>query len=209
MEKNKVHLSREDAKQICFRLFNLLVKPFGGNPGNHIEEAYAARVRGKREKESLYGLLVIANTNLKAFELLKLIAADYLDRQEQIPLMLKPFVASVLRGSLQKPKKQGNRAKQTTLIRDAAIFYSIKGLEGAGWKPITRNKVSSHRDSALDIVSECLGEFLGENLSYDAVEKIWSRIKKSPPSIPIIMHAQGISESKKKERLGLTPPGQF
>jgi len=193
-----IELTRDQAKTACCNIFKLLLEdgPQSEEVRRHILHAEALDYR--HGSGDTIGLLYRAQTDPWSFDVASTLAAMFIDERKALPVPLGCFAAAVLRGDAERPKRQGNRLRPQTYLRDLAIRTAIWRLKESGWTPITRNNASNHNDSAIDIAADALALTLGLNLSYPAIDTIWKSGKKSPPNISKVFRVIAIEQMRQE-----------
>ncbi len=123
-------------------------------------------------EEFAFNLVKKASVDPVAFNAAIEFGADFIERQEKIPMALTGFLVRYLRGEASRPR-QRSRHHRTDLPRNWAIWQAVEGVVEMGYKR-TRNAAREGNDSACDIVSGVLVE-LGISLSADGVNAVWEK----------------------------------
>ena len=119
-----------------------------------------------------FNLVKKASVDPVAFDAAIEFGADFIERQEKIPMALTGFLARYLRGEVSRPHQRG-RHQRTDLPRNWAIWQAVEGVVEMGYKR-TRNYSREVRDSACDIVSGVLVE-LGMSITAEGVNAVWEK----------------------------------
>ena len=110
------------------------------------------------------------------------LGAPFIDQAENVPPLLRSFIANKLRTS--EKTKTGKRGKHShaNLTRDFAIIYVIARLVERGFKP-TRNPAQRTTDSACSLTTKALERVGVRMITESDVQKIWGNRSRLDPNL--------------------------
>jgi len=170
-ENDQEELSRNDALQKTRKIFKVFFEFIDDIEDYRNVYSKARSYEARDFSMDVLSLIYFYSKKHQAtFDIASSIAADYLDREECPPFPINKFLIDLLRGKIERPKRQGKRKNFKNHYRNIAIRFAFWILISSGWDKKTRNDASNHKDSAIDIISESLSEF-GYYLSYSGVRE--------------------------------------
>jgi hypothetical protein len=114
-----------------------------------------------------------ATTSLQSYELLRLTAAEFIERGDPLPHGLREYILDILRQPLPPPSDvagRGGRNWRDRVISDVLFYVALHTRLNP-----TRNHTQRAKtiQSVCSIVSEVLRDDFKLNLSEDSIEKLW------------------------------------
>lgn len=110
------------------------------------------------------------------YEALCSLGAGMVSDGQRMPFELRDFICKVLRNEIKRPRKTG-RPKNLSQ-RDRFYYFVIDQISMDFGVSPTRNRASSHRDSACDIVAEAMPREGNRPDTYDSLVRIWAKGRK-------------------------------
>jgi hypothetical protein len=104
-------------------------------------------------------------------------AATLIERGEQLPDVMRGFIAEFLRGNIKIKQRKPGPDRWDLLNRDLEIVGAIEYITETWEIPPTRNYATKQRASAASIVQEALETAASVHLTETAINNIWNRTR--------------------------------
>jgi hypothetical protein len=179
-------MSPEDAIEAASELLRLLLAPGEGiEPSGFRKKILGIEHVGDTlSPAKLQAAIDAAKHDPEMDAVLCSFGAPFIDQAENMPPLLRSFIANKLRTIASAKTATGKRGRHVyeNIGRDFPIMFVVARVSERGFDP-TRNDAQRSEDSACSIVTKALERVGGGYcMSEDNVEKIWGKRVHMPPS---------------------------